>query len=197
MLDDMMPRFDVVERHTTLVRAAPEAVFAAIRTADLASGRLARLLLVLRGVPAAILAPGAGFDELKRRWQRTDGRITRLVDFERQRFRVVAERVPEELVIGLLGQFWTPSGGLCADVGAETFTAGPPAGQALAGWNFTVIPRGETSELRTETRVLCAPDARWKFLLYWSLIRPGSGLIRRAMLAAIRKEAEMGRSSER
>ncbi len=190
ILDALMPRYDADEVHTTLVHAAPASVFAAIRNADLASGPVPRLLLMLRAIPAALLAPRAGLEELKRRWHRGDGEKVRLADFERQGFRVVAERAPEELVIGLLGQFWTPRGGLCADVTRETFASGPPAGLALAGWNFTVVARGEFSELRTETRVLCAEDARWKFLLYWSLIRPGSGLIRRAMLSAIRREAE-------
>lgn len=62
----------------------------------------------------------------------------------------MAERATDELVIGLLGRFWTPRGALCADVSAETFRAGPPVGQALAGWNFTVAMRPDgSSELHT------------------------------------------------
>jgi hypothetical protein len=69
----------------------------------------------------------------------------------------------------------------------------PPPGQALAGWNFTIRPSHEGwVELRTETRVWCAPDARRAFRLYWLVVRPGSGLIRRAMLGAIRRRAEQG-----
>jgi hypothetical protein len=105
----------------------------------------------------------------------------------------VAERAPDELVIGLLGRFWTPRGALCVDLAADAFRDGPPVGQALAGWNFTVTMRPDgSSELRTETRVWCAADARWKFRLYWLAVRPGSGLIRRAMLRAIRRHAEAG-----
>jgi hypothetical protein len=104
---------------------------------------------------------------------------------------VVATAAPEELVLGVLGRFWTVSGERCANVGVETFHVGPPAGLALAGWNFTIAPfRDGLSVLRTETRVLCAPDVRRKFGLYWRLIRPGSGLIRREMLGAIRRAAE-------
>jgi hypothetical protein len=102
---------------------------------------------------------------------------------------VVAERPPEEMVIGLVGRFWTPRGDLARRPTAESFRAGPPPGQALAGWNFTVEDRG-----RTETRVWCAPDALLKFRLYWLLVRPGSGLIRHAMLRAIRRRAEQGRA---
>lgn len=188
-----MPRYDVAERHRTVVRAGPAAVYAAIREADLAAGAVPRLLLALRALPGALAGPREGMAAFRRRW-RSKRRAVRLADFERQGFHVVAERAPQELVIGLLGRFWTPRGGLCADVSAATFRDGPPAGYALAGWNFTVTSRGDgASEIRTETRVLCAPDASWKFRLYWLVVRPGSGIIRRAMLHAIRRWAEVGR----
>lgn len=165
-----MPRYDAIEHHRTLVRADVATTYAAIRSADLASGFVPRVLMALRG-----MGSGVG-----------------LADMESRGFHLVAERAPEELVIGVMGQFWTRSGGLCVDVTAETFASPPPVGMALAGWNFTVTPRGDMTELETETRVLCAPDARRKFLLYWTFIQPGSGLIRLAMLRAIRQQAERG-----
>jgi hypothetical protein len=188
LLDDLMPQFDVVERHRTVVRAAPDAVYGALREANLASGLVPKLLIGLRALPAALLAlrGGAGV----RRW-RGPRAVVRLADLERRGFCVVAERPPEELVIGLLGRYWTFGGGLLPQVTTATFRAGPPPGYALAGWNFTMIRRGEgITELRTETRVLCAVDSRWKFRLYWLLVRPGSGLIRRGMLRAVRCAAE-------
>jgi hypothetical protein len=202
LLDELMPRYDVVERHATVVRAAPAATYAAIREADLSGGPLTRTLLLLRMAPAALLAllrsPRAASAEWRERRARRARGGARLADFERAGFRVVAERPPEEVVIGLLGRFWTPRGGLCADVSADTFRAAPRAGQALAGWNFTVSARPDgRCELRTETRVWCAPDARLKFRLYWLVVRPGSGLIRRSMLRAIRRRAERGRGPAR
>ncbi|MEP6508063.1 MAG: hypothetical protein ABJC63_07540 [Gemmatimonadales bacterium] len=194
LLDDLMPQYDVVERHRTIVRAPPAVVFRAIREANLSGGLITRALLAVRAIPAAIItiakSPRAAKAEYGDRAS-MPRRVIRLGDFEGAGFRVVAERVPEELVIGLLGRFWTPRGGLCTDVTAETFHVGPPEGQALAGWNFTIRSSSDScSELRTETRVRCAKDARWKFRLYWLAVRPGSGLIRRAMLNAIRREAE-------
>lgn len=193
LLNELMPVYDVVERHRIIVRAARDVVFRAIREADLSGGPLTRALLAVRAIPAAILAvarsPRAGVAEYRVR-QSQRGRGLRLTDFERAGFRVVAERAPEELMIGLLGKFWTSRGGLC-DVTAAHFAAGPPVGYALAGWNFTVAARADgLSELCTETRVWCAPDARVKFRAYWFFVRPGSGLIRRAMLGGIRREAE-------
>ena len=193
LLDELMPTFDVEERHAIGVDASPTAVYAAIREADLAGSLLVRLLLGLRSAPAALFAfaraPSTAIADRRRR--RAGRAQVTLATFERAGFRVIAERAPDELVIGLLGKFWTPSGGLCAEVSAEHFAAPPPAGYALAAWNFAVLPRADgSSELRTETRVWCAPDARARFRVYWFFIRPGSGLIRRAMLRAIRRRAE-------
>jgi hypothetical protein len=189
-----MPRYDVVERHRIIIRSRACVVYDAIREADLSGGSVTRILLAIRAVPAALVAiarsPRAAWAEYRHRAAARRRGEVRLKHFEQAGFRIVAERVPEELVIGLLGRFWTPRA-LCSDVTADTFRTGPPAGQALAGWNFTVTEREDgSSELRTETRVLCAPGARWKFRLYWLFVRPGSGLIRRAMLRAIRRHAE-------
>lgn len=192
LLDGLMPSYDVIERHATMVHATPDAVYAAIRSADLTGGLLTRTLFAMRAVPAALFAllrsPRAGLSQIHER----TGRIgVRLADFERVGFRVIAEHPPEEVVIGLLGRFWTPRGDLRADVSVATFGAGPPPGLALAAWNFTIHPQpAGFCELRTETRVCCAADARLWCRTYWLIVRPGSGLIRRAMLRAIRREAE-------
>jgi len=190
-----MPHYDVAERHRTTVHAAPDVVFRAIHKANVSGGLVTHILYALRFAPAALVAairsPRGAWSSYLDRISRQN-RVVHLDDLERAGFHVVAERAPEELVIGVLGRFWTVRGGPgAAAVTAETFRSPPPAGQALAGWNFSVARRrDDSSELSTETRVLCAPDVRWKFRLYWIAIRPGSGLIRHAMLRAIRRHAE-------
>ena len=71
ILDELMPTYDVVERHQTVVRATPEQVFAAIREADLGGGLVTRTLLLVRALPAALLAlvrsPRAAGDEWRNR----------------------------------------------------------------------------------------------------------------------------------
>src|SRR5688500_1539657 len=190
-----MPRYDVVERHATVVRASSAVVYAAIREADLIAGPITRSLLALRALPTAIPAvlrsPRDALLEWRERRARRGGR---LADLESFGFRLVAERAPEELVIGALGRFWMPRSRLCAEVSAADFADGPPRGFALAGWNFMVTPRADgRTELRTETRVWCAPDVRRRFRAYWLVIRPWSGLIRHAMLREIRLRAERRR----
>ena len=172
ILDELMPTYDVSERHELRVRATADVVYRAARDADLTAGLVPRLLMTLRGMT------------------RLD-RVIRMADLERMGFTVVAEDPPHEVVIGLMGKFWTPGGNLCARVTREDFASGPPPGFALAGWNFSVEPVGpDESVVRTETRVRCSPGARTRFRLYWLLVRSGSGLIRRSMLRAIRARAE-------
>ena len=95
-------------------------------------------------------------------------------------FTVIAESPGEEFVLGIMGRFWTPTGGVVAAT-AERFRELPPSGLAQAVWNFRVRSRGVGTELSTETRVRCGDEVtRRQFGRYWRIIRLGSGLIRTA-----------------
>ena len=187
LIDEFLPDYDVVERHETRVRASPRAVYAAIAQADLAFSPVVRLLLALRMLPSIILRRPDTVREAARRL----GRPITLRAFEERGFTILAEDPPRELLIGLVGTFWTPTGGLRA-VDAATFRGPQPAGTARAAWNFMVVPGdGADCRLTTETRVQCADaDSRRRFRWYWRLVRPGSGIIRLAMLRSIRTHAE-------
>lgn len=186
LIDEFMPQWDVRERHRLHVPASPDETWPALRRADLGGAPVVRLLLLLRALPAALVRGPEAWARLRR-----DGaaRIT-LATFERQGFRVLAERPPSELAIGLEGQFWRPSGNI-ATPDADVFaTSAPAPGTARALWDFTIAPAPGGCVLATETRVLCADDAtRRRFLPYWWAIRPGSGIIRRLMLRAVRNAA--------
>lgn len=65
------------------------------------------------------------------------------------------------------------------------------AGFALAAINYRVTDAGRgTSFVSAETRVYAADPARRKFACYWRVIYPGSALIRRMWLRAIKRLAE-------
>jgi len=104
--------------------------------------------------------------------------------------------MPGELLVGLQGRFWTLTGEL-EPLDAAAARRPVPAGRARAGWNFATqpLPDGGTL-LSIDTRVVCADAAtRRRFLWYWRLIQPGSGLIRRAILSRFRREAERSLTS--
>jgi hypothetical protein len=191
LIDQYLPRFDVREIHRIRVRASPDATWVALHRADLARSPLVGALLVIRALPAALASGRAGLDRLRHE----SVRHVTLDSFVGEGFRILEERPPEELVIGLEGKFWRPTGDLCTPLPDTFARAAPPAGTARAVWNFRIVATAPTGcELVTETRVLCADAAaRRRFLPYWWLIRPGSGLIRRAMLRSVRDTAEDGR----
>jgi hypothetical protein len=193
LIDEYLPRYDVVERHAIRVRATQAQTYAAIMATDFAGGMIIRVLFALRMLPGALLHGLSGIRALT---QRRATPMT-LASMERGGFHLLSERAPDELAIGIEGRFWTLSGDRCTP-SADLFRARPPApGTARAVWDFRVRAiDGEHCELSTETRVLCADKAaRRRFLPYWAVVRPGSGLIRHEMLRTIRRTAERNVSS--
>ncbi len=182
-----MPEYDFSERHATLVRASPQAVWEALGTLDASRLWLFRILMGLRGIPALVLAPRRTLRALADRPQ-----AMTLRSFFREGV-VLEDDPPRDLVLGLTGRFWSVVGGMLPTDRA-TFGALPPAGSARVAWSFALSPSADgATALTTETRIRCAdPAARRAFGRYWLVIRPGSGLIRRAILAAVRREAERG-----
>lgn len=192
LIDDYMPHWDVRERHGLRIRASATDTYAALRTADFGNDPVVRALLGLRALPAAI---GGGREGIRALRARASQPIT-LHSFESSGFRVLADRPPYELVIGLQGSFWKPRGGLRPVEPAEFATTPVPVGLARGVWSFEVAPdEDEACELSTETRVLVGPGASIPFRLYWLLIRPASGLIRRMMLRTIAGAAGSGTAS--
>jgi hypothetical protein len=110
-------------------------------------------------------------------------------------FHILAEKPEEELLLGLVGRFWTLRGEL-RRVNTEDFRSFNERGYAKAVWNFSLSRQAdETVLLETETRVRCLDEeSRKRFRFYWMLIGSFSGVIRRDVLKAIKRTAEESRS---
>lgn len=175
LIDDFLPRYDVRERHRVKVHAPIDKVYAAIRRLDIGQTRLTMLLFRLRGIPAGRCAP----------------HCFTLDDFLKMRFILLGEKTNEELLLGLVGRFWTASGEL-RRLDAEGFRSFKEQGYAKAVWNFSLAGQRDGSVLlETETRVYCLDQtSRRRFRLYWLAVGPFSGLIRREVLRAIKRSAE-------
>jgi hypothetical protein len=186
-LDELLPDYDVVERHARDVAASPDRVFAALRTLDFADSPIIRMLWRLRSLGR----------EREMTWDA----------LERFGFVVVANDPPRELVLGLLAQPWRFDGGIqhpTADewrsfdrtappfggaAGQAQVPAGGRTGFAKIAWSFSTVElaTGGTT-LVTETRVRCTDDAsRRKFRWYWRAIGPFSALIRRETLRLVER----------
>jgi hypothetical protein len=158
------------------VAATPARTFRAVRTTDFHRSALIRHLLQLRGIAAPAGLPAA---------------LT-LDDFVALGFVLLAEAPDTEVVLGVIGQFWRPSGAL-RRVDPDDFAGFDEPGYAKAAWNFHVAARGDLSVLSTETRVVTTDRAAARmFRLYWLGVGPFSRLIRRRMLSQIREVAEGG-----
>ena len=187
-LERRLPRYDFVERHAVTVAALPADAYAALRRADLRRSVVTRGLLLLRSLPGLVVAPRATV----RRFVARGGPLPLTLDaLASAGFVVLDEEPGVELVLGTIGRFWRPSGGMRRFAPHE-FASFEEAGWAKAAWNFRVEPGPNGGAIvSTETRVLCtdAPSRR-AFRRYWWIVRPFSGLIRLDLLRIVRREAE-------
>jgi len=182
LLESFVPNPDAVETHKIGIAASREVVYRALWTADLGSSPVIKGLLTLRSLPERVL-----------HWRprhHSPPKIT-LHTLIEAGFGQLAEEPGREIVLGVAGRFWRPTGNV-VPFSHENFHGPVPPGLARAVWNFTVeeVDAGWTC-LSTETRVVCGDRvSRWKFRAYWLLVRPFSGLIRIIMLRTVRRASE-------
>jgi hypothetical protein len=169
LIDEFLPDFDFVEKHQTRVQGSTADILRAVNQVDFGDSWLISRLFWLRGLPT---------QEITLRRMRES------------RFEVLAESPNRELLLGIVGKFWKPSGEL-RKIDGETFKEFHESGFAKAAWNFAVEESDGKATLSTETRIKCLDaDCRRSFGWYWMFIRPFSGLIRMEMLKTIKRRAE-------
>ncbi len=97
LIDQVMPVFDVAERHTVRVMASPDVTYDAARKLDLAKSRIVRSLFAARGLPRQLRAGPV----TARNWT--------FDDFLDAGFVWLGEDPGVEFVIGAIGAFWRPA----------------------------------------------------------------------------------------
>ena len=179
--DAYLPQYDAIETHQIVIKASAQQVYAAVRELDLSRSLLIRTLFLLRSLPALFSS--------QRKTQSQLG--LNLAGLLRSGFVLLEEKPEEEMVLGLVGKFWTAAGCI-QQIEANQFRDFATPGYAKAVWNFSFHPQSNGAiKLTTETRVLCTDEAsRKRFLRYWRFVRPFSGLIRIAALRAIKRAVE-------
>ena len=179
-LDRFLPVFHFREFHSTFVPAARDAVYRALKDVTADEIFLFRTLVAIRRhgrrTPEGILAPPRG--------------EALLAVAARTGFLLLEERPSEEIVLGTLVVSPDGRAPVAPSSPLEFEAAGLRSGVALAAMNFRVGDAAGGTRLTTETRVF-APDrsVRRRFAFYWTAIRPGSGLIRRMWLRAVKRRA--------
>jgi hypothetical protein len=161
-LDEFAPAWQFREHHSLAISAPPARVFEAIRSVRADEIRLFKTLTWIRRGGRRL--PESILNA---------GDSTPIIDVAlRSGFVRLADDAPRELVVAT--------------------TLGTPPRHSRATMNFLVEPnRSGGSLISTETRVFANTDgARRRFAVYWRVIYPGSALIRRMWLRAIKRRAE-------
>lgn len=171
LIDEFLPEFHFSEHHSITTRADAPTVFSLLRSLNFESSAITKFLFKLRGLPTT---------------------ATSLEGLQHMGFVFLGERPHTEIVLGIVGKFWTPSACI-QSLTPKEFLDFTTAGYAKAVWNFALseasLP-GDTI-LSTETRILCLDKVSlMSFRAYWFFVRPFSGLIRKAVLNSIKRQVD-------
>jgi hypothetical protein len=180
-LDEWMPVWQFDERHEIHVAAPPEKVFAAIR------GVRANEILFFRTLIAIRRCGRAGPESTMNAPEEKP-----LLDIATETtFVVLADDSPRELVIGTVVVAPAKTRALGKLI-PEVFRKTLPPGIALATMNFLVTPDDRGGSILSSVTRIYANDtsAVRRFAVYWRIIHPGSDIIRRTWLRAIKRRAE-------
>lgn len=171
LIDQFLPYYDIQARYQIDLDTTVEQAYSAVRHLDMRDSTIVHWLYRLRGLPES----GLTFEGMLK-WG----------------FVLLADKPSQEMVFGLIGRFWTPSPQI-QRIQADAFSRFNRPGFAKAVGNIAFVPLGDARGVRvsTETRVQCLCDSsRRSFRLYWLLIAPFSGMIRKEWLRQIRHRAE-------
>jgi len=176
-IDEFLPNHDFRAAYEIRINAPTSLVYPCLLQSDFSEVWLVRLLMCLRSG----------------KWlPRNRVRADLLQRLKGTGFVVLTEVPDEELVIGVAGRFWRPDGGRCMELTADEFTGFSRLGYAKVAWNFKLRTDSPgRTVLSTETRIKCfGRTALWKFRVYWGLVGPFSGLMRKAILKRVKTQAE-------
>jgi len=169
-LDAVMPAYHFHEVHEVRVHATPARILAAVRAVTAGEIRLFRTLTWMRSPRLG----GGGRESILNAPAEQP-----ILDVAlRSGFVALGDEPGREIVFGTALRLGPARSG--------------PPGLAKTAMNFLVEDEGDGwCRLGTETRVFGTDDgARRRFAVYWRVIYPGSALIRRMWLQAVKRRAE-------
>ena len=184
-LDEVLPRYQFHEHHSRHVDASAAEVWRALHEVKASDIRLFRTLTTIRRFgrpgPEGILNAPAQLPILD---------VALRTSFVR-----LGGETERELVIGTT--VIAPDGAAVPRTPDEFRTLTAP-GVAVGVMNFRIVPDARGGVLlTTDTRVFATdPSTQRAFARYWSLIYPGSALIRREWLGAVARGAKSAKGAK-
>ena len=156
-INEWMPEYQFSASYSIRIEASPEKIFAAVAQANFTDLPMVRRLMRVRGYrvgrrsfPASAKAAQAT-DQTAMIPRRESSVSEQACGFGP--FIELAVVPAQEVVQGIAGQFWRPSGGIVRNLTAQDFRDFRRDGCARAVWNFYIAPENGRSLLSTETRV--------------------------------------------
>ncbi|MBH1965198.1 MAG: hypothetical protein I8H77_12725 [Comamonadaceae bacterium] len=172
LMDLFLPQYQFTEEHSRYVPASAAHVLDMLERPEVVDDPIARGLIALREMPNRLAGRIGLNSSLQNR-----------PSFGIANFVFLGRDGNQELAYGLAGRFWQSDYGLSTLSDAQDFREINPSGIAKLVMNFTAEAEASGTRLTTRTRVWCRDaDVHRRFRLYWLLIRPASGLIRRRLL---------------
>lgn len=170
-LEQAMPVYHFHERHSRWIAASPTEVWQALTTLRLDQLTLTRPLVALRHVGTQTALPTTPLF--------TDGPVPMI--------EVVS---PTYAIGGTIGRPWQRRPARRDVASMQEFTGFDEPCWTKYLTDFHLEPLEGGIQLTTETRGYSTDDwARRRFALYWALIRPASGLVRRDLLTTVSRLA--------
>jgi hypothetical protein len=181
LLDQLMPDYEVSERHSVSVSAPAEITLSAAREISFQDSRIARTVFALRELPGRFR--GVSPAPTKRR--SVFDEVTALG------WRELAHAPGRQIIMGAVTQPWKQEVEF-RGLPVEEFARFREPGYAKIVWTLEVEPTGPSSSVfSTETRVIATdPVSRERFRRYWAFLSPGILIIRYEILRLVRTEAE-------
>jgi hypothetical protein len=178
-LDSFMAEYNFHERHEIVIQAPPDRVRAALDQVAWADIGVMETLGRIRNIAMGERAARGGLSPTP---------VVDSVKNPRSGF-FLLDDTPREFVFGLAGQPWNNA---AVRLTAVEFRSWAKPGSIKVAANFLIQGAGnDRSRVVTETRIAaCDAASRKKMAPYWALIYPGSGMVRRSLLEAVRLRAE-------
>jgi hypothetical protein len=184
LTERFLPVYQFREHHQLAATASAAHLLDAVTRPGTIDDPWVKAFIRLRELPGRVLVALGRPSALKHR-----------AAFGLEDFTLLGRDADREIAFGLAGRFWRSDYGLVALSGPEAFADFSIIGVPKLVLNFTVETSTEGRVwLHTETRVYCNDrKSLIRFVPYWSIIRPVSGLMRHRLLARIRDTAAQRR----
>ena len=178
-LDQFVPLPVVCNRHEVIIAAPANVVFKTAMEYDLGTDRWVQFIFWLR----ARLLGTKGETTMP-----TGGLIDQVLRFG---WKVLASKPNRFVVLGAVCQPWRADV-VFQGVSPDEFTTYAKPGMVKIVWTVEAKPIcAERTRFGTETRVTATDqEARARFLRYWIFAGIGSSLIRRLLIAGVRRDSE-------